>query len=234
MKKTLRYIVMLLILCLCTAGLMSGCQLWQMNKNEKNTEYFYYYVRDFDTGKEIRISRLTDAGKELENIVIPDEIEGYPVTTLSGGTGSSKVKKLYVSKNVEYISYQWLDARSYKTIYIRYDCTKNSIGGNNGNPYISYISEDICNKNIPNLNYCIANINYLYNYENSINGGIHFIDDLDEGENIAVFPPEPLREGYRFTGWYRDEEGTETFDMQGYVRNAEDGIISLYAGWEET
>lgn len=76
-------------------------------------------------------------------------------------------------------------------------------------------------------------LNGFSNYEGSGNGGIHFVDDLDEGETLVVIPPEPIREGYRFQGWYRDEACTEPFDLTTYVRKDTDGILSLYAGWEQ-
>ena len=49
------------------------------------------------------------------------------------------------------------------------------------------------------------------------------------GEALAL-PEEPTREGYSFTGWYKDTACYEPWDME------EDTIqsgITLYAGWEK-
>ena len=49
------------------------------------------------------------------------------------------------------------------------------------------------------------------------------------GEALAL-PEEPTREGYSFTGWYKDAACYEPWDME------EDTIqsgITLYAGWEK-
>ena len=79
--------------------------------------------------------------------------------------------------------------------------------------------------------YLIANLCYLYNYEDSPNGGQWFVDDLDEGERIGYIPPDPVREGYKFTGWFTDKECAKSFDLNGYAYDPADGNISLYAGW---
>ncbi len=48
------------------------------------------------------------------------------------------------------------------------------------------------------------------------------------GETIAM-PADPVREGYRFMGWYTDPEGNNLFDTEGAVY--EYGYLKLYADW---
>jgi hypothetical protein len=210
---------------------LPGCNL--NIANEKSNEYFIYMVMKTEIEGYITLRGLTDAGKELEYIVIPDEIEGYPVRVINGGATAHNLKKIYVSKNVRTISDRWLkngDA-GYKVLFCRYDCTNSSIGDWST---LNLFAPNIAAENYERCITCshIANINYLYHYEDSVNGGVHFIDDLEAGENISVIPPEPTREGYRFMDWYINEECTEVFDTANYIRNEEDGIINLYAGWE--
>ena len=42
---------------------------------------------------------------------------------------------------------------------------------------------------------------------------------------------DPYREGYEFTGWYRDKEGKDQFVFDETILDAEE--ITLYAGWRE-
>lgn len=51
-----------------------------------------------------------------------------------------------------------------------------------------------------------ANISYNYNYEDSENYGVYFIDDCDYGSKIEYIPANPTREGYLFDGWYKEPE----------------------------
>lgn len=181
------------------------------------------------------IKGLTEEGEQLENIVIPDEIDGLPVEAIKSTFYKCHARKIYISKNVNWQRYANLTSvvtYDYKVLFCRYECNDGSIGEwSSLNRYVSIVAED--NYKAYRRNYKIANLNYFYNYEGSVNGGIHFIDDLDEGETLVVIPPEPIREGYRFQGWYRDEACTEPFDLTTYVRKDTDGILSLYAGWEQ-
>ena len=68
------------------------------------------------------------------------------------------------------------------------------------------------------------------------------MDSYDESI-ITYIPPTPEREGYKFAGWYKDEECTEEWDFEndttgkeviigGYtVYDKEYEGIYLYAKW---
>ena len=58
-----------------------------------------------------------------------------------------------------------------------------------------------------------------------------WIDYIEAGEKIKTMPPEPTREGYKFTGWYSDENCTNKVNLQTVVKA--DSDLSFYAGWEE-
>ncbi|MGI6594567.1 MAG: InlB B-repeat-containing protein [Christensenellales bacterium] len=232
-KKPIMVFVSMLVILTLGLSACGGCNLVE---NEKSNEYFVYMPILFESKEEknyITLRGLTDAGEKLEYIVIPDEIEGYPVKVLDGGANASNLKKIYISKNVESVlgGGYWLGVgKKYKTLHTRFNCTNSSVG-RFLYPYIPSLAEE--NYKRIELNYSIANLNYLLNYENSTNGGVHFIDDLEVGEKIVVAPPMPTREGYTFKGWYLDEECTEIFNMIKYVRSDDDGIMHVYARWEE-
>lgn len=60
-------------------------------------------------------------------------------------------------------------------------------------------------------------------------------DDIEDVIILAddaptlILPLDPSREGYRFTGWYYDAEGTEKFET---LKTDKDTVV-LYAGWKE-
>ncbi len=49
------------------------------------------------------------------------------------------------------------------------------------------------------------------------------------GEKISE-PEQPVKEGYEFTGWYRDVNGLYTWDFENTEIQAN---MTLYAFWEE-
>ena len=86
-----------------------------------------------------------------------------------------------------------------------------------------------------------ANITYLFNYENSPNGGVFFIDNYGYGESIKNPPYDPIREGYTFEGWYKESECINKWNFETdtlpIVEYDEDGNpvefieTKLYAKW---
>jgi len=57
-----------------------------------------------------------------------------------------------------------------------------------------------------------ANLQYNYNYEDSPNSGVYWLDDYDD-ELISYIPINPEREGFIFLGWYTDAECTNEWDF---------------------
>ena len=51
---------------------------------------------------------------------------------------------------------------------------------------------------------------------------------LRYGERVEE-PQIPVREGYRFCGWYTDPNGERVFDFEG---NTVEGSMTVYAKWE--
>lgn len=51
-----------------------------------------------------------------------------------------------------------------------------------------------------------ANVSYFYNYDNAVNDGYYWIDDYDYGDKIEYIPKDPVRDGYVFSGWYKETE----------------------------
>ena len=62
------------------------------------------------------------------------------------------------------------------------------------------------------LDTLLANIHFMYNYQDAPDNGCYWIDDLDTGETL-VYIPTPSRDGYTFGGWYADSECTMPYDF---------------------
>ena len=105
------------------------------------------------------------------------------------------------------------------------------------------------NKGIPEsfayYNMQIGNVNFIYNYNNSPYNGIYHFDSVDN-DYITYIPEEPIREGYKFMGWYKEKECINLWDFNVdktndliYARiideidNYEYDGINLYAKWEK-
>ncbi len=87
-----------------------------------------------------------------------------------------------------------------------------------------------------------ANTVYKFNYEGEPNEGYFFINEFNAGGKIENTPYEPQREGYKFTGWYKEPECRNKWDFEKDTLPAaeyeEDGTIkfketALYAGWNK-
>lgn len=88
----------------------------------------------------------------------------------------------------------------------------------------------------------VANVSYMYNYDNSPNKDYYWVDSYDESA-ITFIPPDPEREGYEFGGWYKEPECINEWDFETDITRKEielgdkkpdsyDGIY-LYAKWIE-
>lgn len=86
-----------------------------------------------------------------------------------------------------------------------------------------------------------ANTSYIFNYEGAPNNGYFFINNFENGELIENAPYEPLREGYTFAGWYKEEACINKcdFDIDVYEEQYDENgqlifnELKLYAKWVE-
>lgn len=219
-------------------------------------DFFIYCYHTYSTGERaVIIGGITEKGKTQEYLVIPDEIDGYIVNEIFNAELNNSqylipydapLKKIYISKNVKSMERQWIahSIMPAKRIYMRCVPQETAIIIDGLNVYASDIpQEDYCralNWYFKGTNWSkdeiksklhVANLTYNYNYEGSPNRGIHFLDDLDEGERVIVKPPNPQRDGYKFDGWYLNSDCTEIFDLDTYERKSDDGLIVLFANW---
>ena len=220
--------------------------------------YFQYKILDIDRDdvKEILIMGLTEEGKQQETIVIPTVIDEYEVVSLGHNNGfqgeqgyiySINLRKIYITNHIKNIGNELFFNSNdgiERTIFIgnayergyRWDFILDSFDN-------IFLAKKIKEINFPSSedfdNKCsYANVLYDLNYgENNI----FLVDDCD-GTTVNVLPPNPIRQGYNFIGWYKEPECINLWDFENdivpakeYSENGEYILKEtiLYAKWEE-
>ena len=229
MKKKIS-IVIISVVCavlITTMGIMGGC----VNHLEEEVVIGDFVCQEWPDNT-LNLKNLSEEGKKKKYIVVPDELDGRKVYMLgyknaifsSGRSNweSSNLEKIYINneniffKNTlfencislkkiilvkndaarsKYI--RLLHATTYFTSHIYY----NSLGGDANLPM------DL-------IDGSVANVSYYYNYEESPNNGYYWIDDVEDGELIEFIPEEPTREGYKFEGWYKEEDCINKWEFE--------------------
>lgn len=219
---------------------MSSCVVGYDLKSHPDyfeTEYFMCTISSIDT---IIIGGLTEKGSELEEVVFPNEIDGIKVTRLgyrssNNYMASVNMKKVFIPSGLGLNRPDLFTASSSleKVIFLSanpyFKCPSNRSLGN-GDRYApaDYVERY---KKVGFSMIIAANISYLNNYDTNINGGYHWIDDIEINEKIKTIPSEPAREGHIFLGWFKDAEGINQWDFDIDVKG-EDAVV-LYAKWIE-
>ena len=182
---------------------------------------------------EIHIKDLSEEGKKKRNIIIPKELNGRKVVKLgyvagyfapnAGRIESDKLERLFILPDDLSVSNGVMTRCINLKKIVLINCTPADIYNirNNTNAicfmtYKRYIEEydDYGNIELGEIpRRYAANVSYYYNYEGSENDGYYWIDDIENGEKIEVIPEEPKREGYKFGGWYKEQECINKWDF---------------------
>ncbi len=189
---------------------------------------------------------LTEEGLKQENLVIPRKIDGHIVEYIGFDDHNSlydysydfyaeNLKKLYIYENVKEIVNLDCDGVDLVVCADTYDVIRTFSPVDN-----IYLNRELYNSSTYPEEIKPANVSFMYNYDDSENGGYYFLDNVEVGGKIFE-PIEPKREGYEFTGWYKDAECSmkwnfetdklpeATYDEDGYVTDFVE--TKLYAKW---
>ena len=249
MKKLFAVILVLTTLLI---QLLTGC----LRKEYSNEDFTYYIFVSKKNDRRIEITGLTEAGNQKEVLVVPETIDGIPVTAIrksmiftmpgysaEGYWHSQKLKKLYFYTNKNLPKVTLRDCKALESIYV---LKINEISNLFGSGGLTSAVEKIF---IPSKAYFDlgrrlrkifpANTTYYLNYLNADNDGVFWIDNIEAGEKIEYQPPkEPTREGYEFGGWYKEPECLNKWNfsidtMPETPQGAENGFyeLKLYAKW---
>ena len=241
MKKKLLMIISLVILIIS----LSGCK-----DNEYESGNYKYTILNGNA----YIYELSEEGKKQEVLILPTELEGYK-TGLGNYYGmlrgfelnfeSDNLKELYFNSNI--LNYLYNETDIHSIINSKQEGMFIFIPYKNNDIIHKHINIQVYSYEQLSINFDtkydnIANVSYYYNYDNSdtINWKTYFIDDLDN-ELITNIPPNPIREGYKFNGWYKEKECINKWDFEKDIipskeYDKEGNYIFketiIYAGWE--
>lgn len=174
-------------------------------------DFKYKLVEYKDSSKSyIALDGLTEEGKTKETLIVPYEINGYPVEVLSSGINWFSSRSGY--------DYGFLVSDSLKTIYILpsgievsaqetfLDCPnlEKIVYVNQKGKFSADLKDDQFVYARSGRGKYHTNILYFYNDSRTENDGCYWADYVPYGTRITDIPENPTREGYTFGGWYRD------------------------------
>lgn len=255
MKKRMFQIALALaVLATATIGGMAGCSC-----TYQDARYGYFTVRYFERRSYCDITGLTEEGAQQKELVFPKTINGVPVQAIGKRAAfsiyirslnkpdiaSDKLEKVYFNKHFSIHLESFVDCPNLKKamkIFTGYSLEINMDKVKN------YYCLDTYNEVFNNSKIYAANVSYKYNYDvpASTEQGVrsedryYWIDDYDYGSKIEFIPDDPIREGYTFDGWYKEEECINKWDFDSDTLPAEkyneDNTLAyqetvLYAKW---
>ncbi|MFI3252367.1 MAG: InlB B-repeat-containing protein [bacterium] len=213
MKKILILIIMLPIL------FLSSCGIDLSNTVSGD----FVYTKWTATNDKCDISGLSSEGNKKETIVFPTVLDDIEVSDIDKPVGSTF--KISNAKNVYYHG----AIGSNVSILYSADNINLYISGNPSHPHNELLYIDL--KNIENHTVYIQECYYdnMLNYKINFQKGnvvyyasdkwgeyTFFIDDCDN-QMVNVIPPNPIKEGYEFTGWYTDDTYTDKWDFDNII-----------------
>jgi len=233
-------IVSTIFLVIISMFLLIGCKSQQTDspKIEITEKDLNYYKHDTF----ITINGLSSTGKQKKNIVIPHDIDGLPVEKFGssslfsfgydkGKFESAKLEKMFLQSDIYTCCRSMYTFCPFltKIIYIPTDISSDNayLCGLTYNgeivpdaAFLYFYSDTntrtvniiVNNAHNPRFYDNFANLQYNYNYEDSPNSGVYWLDDYDD-ELISYIPVNPEREGFIFLGWYTDAECTNEWDF---------------------
>lgn len=263
MKKIRKPVIAVVSLIISTMLMMLvGCSC-VLGKIFAEGDFIYRKATNSD---EVAIIGLTDSGLQKEILVAPTTVRGYRVGAIGASRIDRKeIKRKYGSENIMFNSKKL--KRIYIPTEIRAKASLwGSVSGGDANcviivmgiekRYMHYFEKDSIKVSAKcfyeNTDYyrgegikywnpdnvMPANVGFYYNYTDSPNDGLYWVDDYD-GELISYVPKNPVRSGYTFAGWYKEPECINEWDFETDIVPAKEygvGVyhfkeLTLYAKW---
>lgn len=205
---------------------------------------------------------------DMKTLIIPDYLNGYEVDVVGDiefmvyepmPISCEKAERLYFPWSISICNSIRVVGEPFNENSLKYifSCTNVERIGINADSFITkstgsrgyfVITQWLYDKTVEeypkfevyNKHYLRANIAFFFNYEDNPNEGYFFIDLLEETGTITKPPYNPQREGYTFSGWFKDEACTQAWDFENdtvEIVYDEEGNriyeeIKLYAKWE--
>ncbi|MDR2266055.1 MAG: InlB B-repeat-containing protein [Christensenellaceae bacterium] len=228
-------IVLTFIVLILTVFVLAGCSfLYDYRTGEGYFEVEYFECYSY--GKTVVICNLTPKGLELEEIIVPVEINEMDVSrfgwtqfdnpSVEHNFDKGAAKKYFFTTDINIkTSDAILNVEKVILISTRFSLNLDMILARKYVPSqkIEAIQQTTAAQLFP------ANTSYYYNYEGAGNYGYYWIDDINEGDVIMTIPLEPRRYGYIFDGWFAEAECITPWDFE--TQKTADKDFELYAKW---
>lgn len=225
--------IFILLSMLILSIILSSCKTWvPYDLEECESGYFKYHIYE-GWGNErtyVYLVGLTELGKQQKELTMPKYIDGLKIDGLGYerpvGGKLPIFGGMQAGNEVVYFDSEGYSGKIFfNTFYL----------GDLGNFYLlcheseiviwkdnitlynvgtAIVGYNFCHNNFNkrNINYKLANVSYMYNYQNSPYEGYYWVDSYDS-ELITFIPPNPEREGYKFEGWYKEEDCINKWDF---------------------
>ena len=248
----------LLVILLWSFSMLVGCSIYGEKEEVIFGDLIYLHIKT-NSDEYYSVIGLSEEGKLKSRITIPAEVNGLSVKKIGflrsktrvGSITSDKLEIIYLEKYIEFAHTDFfIDCPNLEKIIClefedkfeefydyREQYVKHNLNKENEQirclPIYVYPSKDFVEDSQDNL-YVYANIIYYIDKEN-----VYYIDYYDNGK-IEDFPLEPLREGYKFVGWYKEPECINKWDLNNDNLNeiingefvTQFYVNKLYAKWE--
>ncbi len=217
----------------------SGCLFKRKYLPEFESEYYRYAVRTMKDGeKEAYLVGFTELGLQQKYLILPNELDGIDIigigylNPLPLGIGDDIVCDFKSENLTKFFAPFKTTKKQWSNSYASINCSviiwklETKILRFYGEYCYGYnllngLLQNLKDKNINERNETrIANVSYMYNYEEAGNEGYYWVDYYNEA-TIDFIPPEPEREGYTFGGWYKEPECINKWDFETDVTSKE-------------
>lgn len=213
------------------------------NLNFYSDDYFEYAVNSY----QVSIIGFTELGQEQEILEVPLDYDGLPIVQIGRkdkglfydntyAVYSEKLSKLYLNEEMESLE-------NFNCSNVEVMICSNEVNlkfDEDSTPKNVYIYKSLLESGYyASGRYSPANIAFMNNYSNEVNGGYYRLDNVQTGETITT-PPEPTRNTsnlsglyYTFGGWFIEPECTAEWDFEVSPTIEDDAEFRLYAKWIE-
>lgn len=246
MSKIVKFVATALLL-IVTLFSVAGCT--------GKREYVYGDFKYSRYGDYVEITGLSEEGMEKSALIIPQYMQDMRVNAVRkrgfmGNWGNSiwqsvNLRKLYLPDcivNFDEMTLSECTELEYVIILPIADYNEefNEFLPSVGNDHNIYVFSDIYferYKDNRGNSIFPANVTYNYNFERPDNGGVFWLDVVEQGEKIVDLPPsDPVRDRYTFGGWYTEPECINKWDFatdtMPFPDNGEEFYeLELYAKW---
>lgn len=222
MKKIIILIAVLSLVFMLTSCFPNGDYF----RSKVSGDFVYSHASVSNPDENVAIIGLSEEGKKKETIVFPTSLDGYNVSKVgaylvkrsSGPIVFTNARNIYFT-NLLFKTSSSFDFDKYEQInvYVGSSSPDRKIFAKlsnfpNSKIYVSntYYEKEKKLQFFNFYNYVLANVAY---YLGDYSKDTFFVDDVD-GKLVNVIPPNPIRDGYKFVGWYKDTEGTIPWNFE--------------------